>query len=687
MTREEAKKRIEQLREELERHNYQYYVLNKPLISDQEYDEMMRELIELEERFPEFFDPNSPSQRVGADINKEFEQAEHEYPMLSLSNTYTREELIEFDARIRKEVDEPFKYVAELKYDGTAISLIYEEGRLVQAITRGDGMRGDVVTDNIRTIRSIPLVLRGTGWPRRFIIRGEVFMPYEGFRRLNEERIRNGEEPFANPRNAAAGTLKLQNPSLVAKRPLDCFLYYLLGEDLPTDSHYENLQIARSWGFKVPEEMERYDNLEGVFRFIDKWDVQRKDLPYATDGVVIKVDSLRLQQRLGNTAKSPRWAIAYKFKAEQAKTRLLSVDFQVGRTGAITPVANLEPVLLAGTVVKRASLYNDDQIRQLDLHIGDTVYVEKGGEIIPKITGVDLTLRPPDARPVVFVTHCPACGTPLVREEGEAIWYCPNEEGCPPQIKGRIEHFISRKAMNIEGLGEETIDLLYRKGLVRDAADLYELTVEQLAPLERLGEKSARNIIESIERSKEVPFERVLFALGIRYVGETVARKLARHFGSIDALAEASLEELMAAEEVGEKIARSIRTFFSKPANRRLIERLRAHGVKMALDEDQREETPPLLEGKTFVVSGVFRHFSREEIKQTIEKYGGKVSSSVSSRTTYLLAGEKPGPNKLEKAAALNIPVISEEDFLKMIRGTGPQDNTEEDGQKKLPFA
>ena len=667
MTKEEARKRIARLRRELEKHNYQYYVLNKPLISDFEYDTLMHELIELEKRFPGLADPNSPSQRVGADINKEFVQAEHEYPMLSLGNTYTREELVDFDARIRKEVSEPFLYVAELKYDGTAISLIYEHGVLVQAITRGDGTRGDVVTDNIRTIRSIPLVLQGEGWPERFIIRGEVFMPFEGFNRLNEERIRNGEEPFANPRNAAAGTLKLQNSALVARRPLDCFLYYLLGEDLPTDSHYENLQLARTWGFKVPEVMERYDGLDGIFRFIDRWDVQRKELPYATDGVVIKVDSLRLQQRLGSTAKNPRWAIAYKFKAEQAKTKLLSVDFQVGRTGAVTPVANLEPVQLAGTVVKRASLYNADQIKQLDLHLGDTVYVEKGGEIIPKITGVDLTQRPPDAEPVVFVSTCPACGTPLVREEGEAVYYCPNTEGCPPQIKGRIEHFISRKAMNIEGLGEETIDLLFRQGLVRDITDLYELTPQQLAPLERLGEKSAMNIIRSIEKSKEVPFERVLYALGIRYVGETVAKTLARRFGSIDALAEATYEQLIETEEIGETIARSILDFFSRPKNREIIRRLKEKGIQMEIAAPAEAEAPPLLAGKTFVVSGVFSNYSRDGIKETIEKYGGKVSSSVSSKTTYLLTGEKPGPNKVEKAKALGVEIIGEEEFRRMI--------------------
>ena len=668
MTREEAGKRIRKLREELDKHNYYYYVLAKPLISDFEYDTLMHELIELEKKFPEFFDPNSPSQRVGNDINKEFEQAEHEYPMLSLGNTYSREEVIEFDQRIRKEVHEPFFYVCELKYDGTAISLIYEKGRLVQAITRGDGVRGDVVTDNIKTIRSIPLKLHGNDYPDRFIMRGEVFMPFEGFNRLNQERISRGEEPFANPRNAAAGTLKIQNSAQVAKRPLDCFLYYFLGKKLPTDSHYENLQIARTWGFKIPEVMERHDNLDDIFRFIERWDVQRKELPYATDGVVLKVDSLRLQQRLGNTSKNPRWAIAYKFKAEQAKTKLLSVTFQVGRTGAITPVANLEPVQLAGTVVKRASLYNADQIKMLDLHIGDTVYVEKGGEIIPKVTGVDFSQRLPDSKPVEFPRTCPACGTPLVREEGEAIYYCPNEDGCPPQIKGKIEHFISRKAMNIEGLGEETIDLLFRKGLVNNITDLYDLKPEQLSPLERLGEKSALNIIAGIEKSKQVPFERVLYALGIRYVGETVAKTLARRFKSIDNLAEASLEELTATDEIGDKIAESIIAYFNNPKNREIIRKLKEKGVTMAIHEEEEEQAaPPLLAGKTFVVSGVFDHFSRDGIKETIEKYGGKVSTSVSSRTGFLVTGEKPGPNKVEKAKKLGVKMISEDEFLKMI--------------------
>ncbi|MCD6200181.1 MAG: NAD-dependent DNA ligase LigA [Bacteroidales bacterium] len=667
MTREDARKRIEKLRKELNRHNYYYYVLSKPLISDFEYDTMMHELIELEKRYPEFFDPNSPSQRVGNDLNKEFEQAEHEYPMLSLGNTYSREEVMEFDQRIRKEVHGPFLYVCELKYDGTAISLIYEHGRLVQAVTRGDGTRGDVVTDNIKTIRSIPLILRGDGYPDRFIIRGEVFMPFEGFNRLNQERIKNGEEPFANPRNAAAGTLKIQNSSLVAKRPLDCFLYYLLGEELPTDSHYENLQIARTWGFKVPEVMERYEHLEEIFRFIDRWDVQRKELPYATDGVVLKVDSLRLQERLGNTAKNPRWAIAYKFKAEQAKTRLLSVSFQVGRTGAITPVANLEPVQLAGTVVKRASLYNADQIKMLDLHIGDTVYVEKGGEIIPKITGVDFSQRPPDSQPVEFVRNCPACGTPLVRKEGEAVYYCPNEDGCPPQIKGKIEHFISRKAMNIEGLGEETIDLLFRKGLVKNITDLYDLRPDQLSPLERLGEKSAMNIIASIENSKKVPFDRVLYALGIRYVGETVAKTLARRFRSVDNLARATFEELTETEEIGEKIAESIKAWFSNPHNLEIIRKLKEKGIPLEIREEKQEEIPALLNGKTFVVSGVFKHFSRDGIKEAIEKYGGKVSSSVSSKTTFLVTGDKPGPNKVDKARKLGVEIISEETFMEML--------------------
>ncbi len=668
MTREEAGRRIKKLRDELNKHNYYYYVLNKPLISDFEYDTLMHELTELEKRFPEFDDPNSPSRRVGNDINKEFEQAEHEYPMLSLGNTYSREEVMEFDQRIRKEIHEPFFYVCELKFDGTAISLIYEEGRLVQAVTRGDGMRGDVVTDNIRTIRSIPLVLHGSGYPARFIIRGEVYMPFEGFNRLNQERIRRGEEPFANPRNAAAGTLKMQNSALVAKRPLDCFLYYLLGEELPTDSHYENLQIARSWGFRIPEVMERYDNLEDIFRFIDRWDVQRKELPYATDGVVIKVDSLRLQERLGSTAKNPRWAIAYKFKAEQAKTRLLSVSFQVGRTGAITPVANLEPVQLAGTVVKRASLYNADQISMLDLHIGDTVYVEKGGEIIPKITGVDLSQRPPDSRPVEFPRTCPACGTPLVRKEGEAVYYCPNEEGCPPQIKGKIEHFISRRAMNIEGLGEETIDLLFRKGLVKNITDLYDLRPEQLSPLERLGEKSAMNIIRSIENSKNVPFERVLYALGIRYVGETVARTLARRFRSIDNLAHASFEELTETEEIGGKIAESILEWFRSPKNLEIIQKLKEKGITLELHEEEEQQAPALLAGKTFVISGVFEHFSRDGIKETIEKYGGKVSSSVSSKTSFLVTGDKPGPNKVEKAQKLGVEIIGEEEFIRMLK-------------------
>jgi len=667
MTREEARKRIEKLREELNRHNYYYYVLSKPLISDFEYDTLMHELIELEKRYPEFFDSNSPSQRVGNDLNKEFEQAEHKYPMLSLGNTYSREEVIDFDQRIRKEVHEFFSYVCELKYDGTAISLIYEHGRLVQAITRGDGIRGDVVTDNIKTIRSIPLVLQGSNYPDRFIIRGEVFMPYEGFNHLNHERIKNGEEPFANPRNAAAGTLKMQNSSLVAKRPLDCFLYYLLGESLPTDSHYENLQKAHTWGFKIPEVMERYDSLEDIFRFIDRWEVQRKELPYATDGVVIKVDSLRLQERLGNTAKNPRWAIAYKFKAEQAKTILLSVDFQVGRTGAITPVANLKPVQLAGTVVKRASLYNADQIKMLDLHIGDTVYVEKGGEIIPKITGIDFSQRPPDSQPVEFIRNCPACGTPLVRKEGEAVYYCPNEDGCPPQIKGKIEHFISRKAMNIEGLGEETIDLLFREGLVKNITDLYDLKSEQLSPLERLGEKSATNIIAGIENSKKVPFERVLYALGIRYVGETVAKTLARRFRSIDNLARATFEELTETEDIGEKIAESIKAWFSNPNNLEIIRKLKEKGVILESRKEEQIETPALLNGKTFVVSGVFEHFSRDGIRETIEKYGGRVSSSVSSRTTYLVTGDKPGPNKVDKAQKLGVEIIGEKEFIDML--------------------
>ncbi|NOY36677.1 MAG: NAD-dependent DNA ligase LigA [Chlorobi bacterium] len=665
MDREEARRKIEKLRRVLNEHNYYYYVLNQPRISDFEFDMLMHELEALEKQFPELYDPASPTRRVGNDINREFKQADHVYPMLSLSNAYSLEELVDFDRRVRKDAGADFLYVCELKYDGTAISLVYNRGRLQQAITRGDGTRGDVVTDNIRTIRSIPLVLQGEGYPDHFIMRGEVYMPRDGFDRLNRERIERGEEPFANPRNAAAGTLKLQNSAQVAKRPLDCFLYYILGESLPTDSHYENLQTARRWGFRIPQVMERHGSIEEVFRFINRWEEERRSLSYDTDGVVIKVDSLRLQHRLGSTAKSPRWAIAYKYKAEQAKTRLLSISYQVGRTGTVTPVANLDPVLLAGTTVKRATLHNADQIKLLDVRPGDTVYIEKGGEIIPKITGVDLSLRPPDSTPVEFITYCPACGSLLKRNEGEAAWFCPNETGCPPQIKGRIEHFISRKAMNIDGLGEETVDLLFENGLVQDPADLYHLSPGQLVHLERLGEKSAANIIRSIEKSKQVPFERVLYALGIRFVGETVARTLARHFQSIGRLREASVETLTAVPEVGEKIAGSVVHWFADPKNTELIRRLKEAGLRMEIAGDPGIAEGPF-NGLQFVVSGTFTRFSRDDIKTFIEEHGGKVTGSLSSRTRYLVAGGQPGPSKMDKAQTLGIEIISEEELVRM---------------------
>lgn len=665
LSAEEAEKKIKKLRERINEHNYWYYVRNKPRISDFEFDTLMHALETLEKEFPQFDDPNSPTHRVGNDINREFEQAEHRWPMLSLANVYSFDELEEFDLRIRKEISGDPVYVCELKYDGTAISLEYENGRLVRAITRGDGTRGDVVTDNIRTIKSIPLELQGTGYPERFIMRGEVFMPREGFEKLNRERIDNGHEPFANPRNAAAGTLKMQNSALVAKRPLDCFLYYLLGEKLPSDSHYENLRIARSWGFKIPAVMEKCSSIGEIHDFIDQWEEGRKSLPYDTDGVVIKIDSLALRQKLGNTAKNPRWAVAYKYKAEQVKTILESIDYQVGRTGAVTPVANLKPVQLAGTTVKRASLHNADQIRLLDVRIGDTVYVEKGGEIIPKITGVDTTARPGNSHPVQFITHCPACGTPLVRNEGEAAWICPNDTGCPPQIKGRIEHFIGRKAMNIEGLGEETVDLLYVKGLVKDPADLYTLQPEQLIHLERLGEKSAMNIIESIRKSKEVSFDRVLFALGIKFVGETVAKTLAQHFITLEALMNTTEEELVAIPDVGEKIAKSVVSWFQRPVNRDLVNRLKKAGLKVALDS-KALPSEGTLNGLQFVISGVFTGFSRDGIKDFIRQHGGKVTGSLSAKTNYLVAGDQPGPSKIQKAQQLGVMIIGEEELINL---------------------
>ncbi|WP_288641343.1 NAD-dependent DNA ligase LigA [uncultured Coprobacter sp.] len=665
----EIKEKIEHLRRELNEHNYNYYVLNAPVISDREFDRMMEELQQLEKEYPQYSDPNSPTQRVGNDINKAFTQVKHKYPMLSLGNTYTIDEVASFYDRVRSGLNEDFRIVGELKYDGTSISLTYRHGKLLRAVTRGDGVQGDDVTENVKTIRSIPLQLRGTGYPDEFEIRGEILMPWTVFEQLNAEREREEETLFANPRNAASGTLKLQNSAIVASRNLDAYLYYLLGEDLPSDDHYENLQIARSWGFKISDAMQVCHSLEEMKAFIDYWDVNRKNLPVATDGIVFKVASLRQQKNLGYTAKSPRWAMAYKFQAEQALTRLNSVSYQVGRTGTVTPVANLDPVQLSGTVVKRASLHNDDIIQSLDLHIGDMVFVEKGGEIIPKITGVDF-----DARglligeKVTFVKQCPECGTPLVRYEGEAAHYCPNEMGCPPQIKGRIEHYISRRAMDIDGLGPETIDLFYRLGMVRTVADLYSLNESEIASLERLGEKSAHNIIEAVDRSLQVPFERVLFALGIRFVGETVAKKLANSFVSIEALEAATLDDLVDVDEIGPRIAQSVRAYFENEQNRNLIKRLEEAGVQMRISEDRLSGFTDKLDGATIVISGTFTHHSRDEYKQMIEQHGGKNTGSVSAKTTYLLAGENMGPAKLEKARKLGIKIISEEDFLQMIQ-------------------
>ena len=665
----EIKEKIEHLRQELNEHNYNYYVLNAPVISDREFDRMMEELQQLEKEYPQYSDPNSPTQRVGNDINKAFTQVKHKYPMLSLGNTYTIDEVASFYDRVRSGLNEDFRIVGELKYDGTSISLTYRHGKLLRAVTRGDGVQGDDVTENVKTIRSIPLQFRGTGYPDEFEIRGEILMPWTVFEQLNAEREREEETLFANPRNAASGTLKLQNSAIVASRNLDAYLYYLLGEDLPSDDHYENLQIARSWGFKISDAMQVCHSLEEMKAFIDYWDVNRKNLPVATDGIVFKVASLRQQKNLGYTAKSPRWAMAYKFQAEQALTRLNSVSYQVGRTGTVTPVANLDPVQLSGTVVKRASLHNDDIIQSLDLHIGDMVFVEKGGEIIPKITGVDF-----DARglligeKVTFIKQCPECGTPLVRYEGEAAHYCPNEMGCPPQIKGRIEHYISRRAMDIDGLGPETIDLFYRLGMVRTVADLYSLNESEIASLERLGEKSARNIIEAVDRSLQVPFERVLFALGIRFVGETVAKKLANSFVSIEALEAATLDDLVDVDEIGPRIAQSVRAYFENEQNRNLIKRLKEAGVQMRISEDRLSGFTDKLDGATIVISGTFTHHSRDEYRQMIEQHGGKNTGSVSAKTTYLLAGENMGPAKLEKARKLGIKIISEEDFLQMIQ-------------------
>ena len=658
------KEEIDRLRAQLEEYNRRYYLDNDPVVSDRQFDELMRRLQDLEKQYPQYDDPNSPTRRVGSDLTNRFESVRHRYPMMSLSNTYSLEELREFYDRLREEAPEA-DFVCELKFDGTAISLTYEHGRLLRAETRGDGTVGDDVTANVRTIRSVPLVLTGDDYPDDFEMRGEIYMPRAEFARLNAEREEIGEVPFANPRNAAAGTLKLQNSSVVAARRLDCFLYAMAGENLPFNSHWDALNKARTWGFRISDHMRRCRTWEEIEAFIRETDSLREGLPYATDGAVVKVNSYDIQRRLGATAKAPRWAVAYKFKAEEALTELLSVEFSVGRTGAVTPVANLTPVLLAGTVVKRASLHNADQIALLDLRIGDHVYVEKGGEIIPKITGVELSMRPAESRPLEFVRTCPQCGAPLERYEGEAAWYCPNSSGCTPQIVGRIVHFISRKAMNIEGIGEETVGLFFEQGLVRDAADLYDLAPERIAALPRLGAKSAANIMASLERSRSVPFARVLYALGIRFVGEATARILAAHFKSLDALAAASEEELAQVDEVGKTIARSVREYFADSVNRRIIERLRAAGLQFETVGEER--LSDALAGLSIVISGTFERHSREELKRLIEQHGGRNLAAVSGNADYLLAGTGVGPAKLAKATKLGVRMLSEEEFERMI--------------------
>ena len=662
-----VKDKIKALREALEQHNYNYYVLSAPTISDREFDEMMKELQVLEEAHPEYADPHSPTQRVGSDLSKEFEQVVHKYPMLSLGNTYSEDEVKDFYERIARDLNEPFEIVAELKYDGTSISLTYEDGRLVRAVTRGDGTRGDDVTANVKTIRSVPLKLMGDRYPATFEIRGEILLPWAEFDRLNKEREEQEEPLFANPRNAASGTLKQQNPAVVAARKLDAYFYYLLGEELPAETHFDNLEAARSWGFKIPNVIRVCNSLEDIYDYIAYWDVERKNLPVATDGIVLKVNSLRQQRNLGFTAKSPRWAIAYKFQAERAVTRLNSVSFQVGRTGAVTPVANLEPVLLAGTTVKRASLHNADIIEGLDLHLGDKVFVEKGGEIIPKIVGVDVEARGLLVGDKVrFIRSCPECGTPLMRPEGEAAHYCPNEAGCPPQIKGKIEHFVTRRAMNIN-MGPETVEDLYEAGYIKDTADLYTLEIADLLRLERWADKSARNLMASLEESKQVPFERVLYGLGIRFVGETVAKRLVSAFHSMEQLERASFEDLTAVDEIGERIARSIIAYFADERNRTLVNRLKEYGLQMSVAEEKLANRSEKLKGLSIVISGTFAKHSRDEYKAMIEQHGGKNSGSVSGKTDYILAGDNMGPAKLEKAAKLGVKIINEDEFLNMI--------------------
>lgn len=667
----DERQRIEQLRKELHEHNYRYYVLNAPVIGDEEFDMLMHELQDLEARHPEMADANSPTQRVGSDISTEFRQVAHRYPMLSLANTYSEEDIRQWYESVSKGLaGEKFEVCCEMKYDGLSISLTYVDGRLEQAVTRGDGVQGDDVTRNVKTIRSIPLILPGQGYPHEFEIRGEILMPWESFERLNAEREKAEEPLFANPRNAASGTLKSLDSKVVAERQLDAYLYYLLGEQLPAEGHYENLQAARSWGFKISEGMKKASTVEEILDYIDYWDHERKNLPVATDGIVLKVNSLRQQRALGFTAKSPRWAIAYKFKAERECTRLLEVTYQVGRTGAVTPVANMEPVQLAGTTVRRATLNNEDFIRNFDLHLGDYVYVEKGGEIIPKIVGVDIDRRPIIAQPIQFIRHCPECGTRLVRYEGEAAWYCPNDTGCPPQIKGRIEHFIARKAMNIDSLGPETIDEYYRRGLIKNVADLYDIEVQQING-DGSRTKSAQRIVNGIQKSKEVPFERVVFALGIRFVGETSARLLARHFKTMDALMAAGLAELQEVEGIGEVMAASIIRYFHDEQNLRIIERLRGYGLQFALSAEQTMAASDKLKGQSVVISGVFQHHSRDEYKLIIEQNGGKNVGSISSKTSFILAGDNMGPSKLEKAKRLGIRIMSEAEFQEMVNDEG----------------
>lgn len=667
MNQAEAQVRIAELREQLHTYNHNYYVLSQPSISDYDFDMLLNELITLEKKFPEFNDPNSPSQRVGSDINLEFNQVEHKYPMLSLGNTYSEEEIRDFENRIKKLIDGDLEYVCELKYDGTSISLTYQNGKLVQAVTRGDGVKGDDVTANVKTIRSVPLQLSGKGYPKEFEIRGEILMPFAVFNDLNEEREEIGETPFANPRNAASGTLKMQNSSVVAKRKLDCYLYYLLGKEIPTRNHYSNLLAAKDWGFKIPANTAICKNIDEVIAFIKEWDEKRDSLPVPVDGIVIKVNSLDMQEELGFTAKSPRWAISYKYKAERVSTKLEKVTYQVGRTGSITPVANLTAVLLAGTTVKRASLHNADIIQNLDLHENDTVYVEKGGEIIPKIVGVEISERFAEAQAIKYIEECPECGTSLVRKEGEANHYCPNDMGCPPQIKGKIEHFISRRAMDLDGLGEETIDLLFQKKLISDICGLYRLTKEDIIPLERMGNKSAERILTSIENSKQVPYERVLYALGIRYVGITVAKKLAKAIPSIDKLAASTLEELIEVDEIGVKIAESIVEYFSGEYHQNLIAQLKEFGLQLERKIIENENASNTLEGLSIVISGSFSKFSRDELKEMIELHGGKNVSSISKKTSFLLAGEKVGPSKFEKVEKLGIGIKTENEFLEMI--------------------